>query len=758
MIVTCPKCQKKYRIDQNQFHERIKFLRCQSCGQTFRFKFTSQETPPTESRLLELTCPGCHKQYQIDKSLLTPDMTSIPCKTCGLLISIDTETDFEPGEIASGDQKDIVQPDILSWSASSDEQTQTPQKRNKTIIFGVAIGIFLLILAAAYLVFILFIKKTDVPLKLSQTPAKVSEVLPETGPQPLIYLDMNLTLLRKTIENHIPEENKNVGYQMATVIWESINPERGHLLIYPDREYQFLPVLLVQSSGSKGLKDSLIKKGILNQFLEPLTEGTYRIKKEAVAAAGEGDFPIDIYRVWLFEKSMVFGPTTLSHIWTGGHEVLLSSRVTQFADLARKPGSLAVVAFRTGDIREGWEKSITQPLAQDSDPQVAMIAGMAASVLSNLTEPFKQINALAIGFKFSGARKRILSYAQEFRKGVNGAKIYKQLKKGAWQDLEAEGLVLNLVKLLNDERLDNHIGFEKNRLSVDLTWSKENDEQIFQALTEATVGYLFTSSINGGKPSAGSIKPRYVKAPELVSRVNAAKIKRRQISGSVKQSLFPGHFWNFGDTPRLDLELHPIDLPNASLAQLNYEILSIGLPGGKNVLRKEDMPVKRAFGNYISLPVLKGTTKEELGKANIRFNLSLPVSLTIFEFAADAEKGSIKKEAGLSVTLKQLEKDVASVACHGAKSCHLYAFDKTGQALAGLESMGSSSSKFARFQGIINTLKVVVVTDVLKHSFELELDLNNGKELKLPAKPSGAVSMRYERHPLLTYADFKMQD
>jgi predicted Zn finger-like uncharacterized protein len=758
MIVTCPKCQKKYRIDQDQFHERIKFLRCQSCGQTFRFELGPRETEPTESGLLKLTCPGCHKQYQIDKSLLTQDMTSIPCKTCGLLVHIDTETITESDEKTSDDQKDIVQPEILSWSALSDGQAQLPQKRKKTIIFGAAAGILFLIIIAAYLFFILFFKKEDVQPKLGQTPSKILKGLPETDPQPLIYLDVNLDLLGETIKNRMPAENKDFSYQIATAIYDSLNPERGSLILYPDREYQFLPILIVQSRGSAGLKDALIKKGILNQFFEPSTGGTYRIKNEAVTTAVESDFPIDIYRVWLFEKSALFGPMTLSHIWAGGEKALLSSRIAHFANLVKKPGSLAVISLRTGDIREGWEKIITNPLAQDSDPQVAMISGMAASILSNLTKPFMQINTLAIGFRFSGAKERILSYAQEFRKDVNGARIYKQLKTGTWEDPDTEGLVTNLVKLLKDERLENNISFEKNRLSIDLTWSEDDDESILQTLTEATVGFLFARSMSNGKPTAGTVETQYAAAPELVPPVNDEKIKRRQISGSVKRSLFPGHFWNFGDTPRMDLELDPIDLPNASLAKLSYEILSIGLPGGKNVLRSEDTLVKQAKGAFIPLPVLKGTTKDELGQAKIRFHVSFPVNLKIFEFASGAEKGSVKEEGVMSVTLNQLEKDIASVACSGAKSCHLFAFDKTGQALANLESMGSSSSKFVRFKGIIATLKVAVVTDVLKHSFELEVDLNNGKELKLPAKPYGSVPVRYERHTPPAYADLSMQD
>lgn len=744
-------------MDQSRFQEGIKSLRCQTCGKTFRFNPPPPETPPTESRLLELVCHGCNKKYILDKSMLTPEMTTIPCKTCGLYIPIKIETGADPQKETGKEPEDVIEPEILSWSSLSDGQSETPRKLKKAINFVVAAVIFLLIIAGAYLGYILFIKKEEIPPKLIQPPTKIPEAMLETGPQPLIYLDVNLAILRKLADSYIPAEKKDFGYQIATALYDSLHPQRGHLFLYPDPKYQFLPVLLVQSDRRASLKEALIKKGLLNQFLEPSEEGTYRIKRTAVAAAGKSDFPIDLYRLRLFEKSAVFGPTTLSEIWEGGDKALLSYRIVRFADLVRKPAGLAVMSFLTEDIQEGWEKSITQSLAQNPDPQVAMIAGLTGNFLSNLTKPFKQINSLALGLKFTADKERTLSYAQEFRKGVNGASVYKQLKTGTWEDPETEGLVLNLTQLLNDARLESNISFEKNRLSIDLTWSAEDDDSIYRTLTEATIGYLFAQSMDSDEPTSGPIETRYGTAPKLVARVDAAMIKSK-IPAAVKDSLFPGHYWRRGNNPRMTLEFDPIDLPNAALAELNYEILSIGVPGEKNVLRQENNPVKQATGSFISLPVVKGIRGEDLGKVRIHFNMTLPVKLQTFKFRSNAAKGSMKKAGSLSVKLNQLERDVASVAFRGGKSCHLYAFDKTGRALAGLESMGSSTSKFSRFQGIIDTLEVVVVTEVLEDAFEVEVDLNDGKELELPAKPYDSVPVRHDRREPHTYAELTQQD
>jgi hypothetical protein len=208
----------------------------------------------------------------------------------------------------------------------------------------------------------------------------------------------------------------------------------------------------------------------------------------------------------------------------------------------------------------------------------------------------------------------------------------------------------------------------------------------------------------------------------------------------------------------MDLTVDPFDLPNGSMAELSYEILTIGPSGGKNVLRPSNEPVNKLYGSYLSLPVKKGTRAKDLETAKIRFNVSLPVKLQLFEFNAGAATGIVKKEAGTSVKLKQLEKDVASVSYRGGKSCYLYAYDKTGRALGSLESMGSSSSKFKRFRGIVDRLQVVVVKEVIENSFAVQVDLNHGNERQLPDKPDHTVPVRFADRSPVTYTDITREE
>jgi len=136
----------------------------------------------------------------------------------------------------------------------------------------------------------------------------------------------------------------------------------------------------------------------------------------------------------------------------------------------------------------------------------------------------------------------------------------------------------------------------------------------------------------------------------------------------------------------------------------------------------------------IDLNVQPGTPAEALRTAKIRFNITLPTGLKKLHFIS-GKPISVRESDDILVKLNRLEKDVAKVTFRGGASARLFALDKTGRSLASSESMSSSSSAAARFQGEINTLMVVVVQEMMDYSFEIEVDLNRGKELALSRKP-----------------------
>jgi hypothetical protein len=72
--------------------------------------------------------------------------------------------------------------------------------------------------------------------------------------------------------------------------------------------------------------------------------------------------------------------------------------------------------------------------------------------------------------------------------------------------------------------------------------------------------------------------------------------------------------------------------------------------------------------------------------------------------------------------------------------------------------MSSSSSAAARFQGKIHTLIVAVVQEMFDYPFDIEVDLNHGKELALSHKPENPKRLRYDRRPMVTYVNYSAKD
>ena len=270
---------------------------------------------------------------------------------------------------------------------------------------------------------------------------------------------------------------------------------------------------------------------------------------------------------------------------------------------------------------------------------------------------------------------------------------------------------------------------------MELSWKKQQDKAFLTALSEATLGQMFAQGMDL-TPSEGPITVQYEEPPRLSANVDVNNLKLT-IPDTVQQSLLPGNYWGSGDQPRMTLKLDTIDVPNASLAELTYEVLEVLTTDGKNVMRTEKNQFQpkinpaSATPGTIDLNLKKDTAAQMLETARIRFHIHLPASFKKTEFVSGNLPGTIRESEGVWVKLDRLEKDVAKITYHGGTSAYLFAFDKTGRSLASEESMNSSSSVATRFRGEIGTLMVVVVQKMLDYPFEVIVHLNKGKALTL---------------------------
>jgi hypothetical protein len=345
---------------------------------------------------------------------------------------------------------------------------------------------------------------------------------------------------------------------------------------------------------------------------------------------------------------------------------------------------------------------------------------------------------------------------------VDGEKIYRQLAAASPADSEFNGIIRKLLELFQDQRYQHTLDFKNNRLALEFNWSEKEDDAFLTALTAATIGPLFAGSMDLS-PTPGKVETRYATEPYFVTTVDTDQLKTK-IPQMIKDSLFPGQYRNREDKPQMTLDLDTIDFPNAALAEMTYAVKSIKSPDGRDVLRVEERQFKphiqfgSLFPGNISLNVKEGTPPDDLAKALIYFQLTVPVALEVLDFSVEDQPGSVKEAAGIRVTLGRLEKDVARASSSGGKAMRLVAYDQTGKALASRASMSTPSSISTRFEGNISSLKVVVTRKIFDYPFEIEVDLNQGKELVLSREPEIPARMRFNPHSIPTHINFNPGD
>jgi len=332
--------------------------------------------------------------------------------------------------------------------------------------------------------------------------------------------------------------------------------------------------------------------------------------------------------------------------------------------------------------------------------------------------------------------------------------VIRRGRKRRWLAALAAGLALAAVW----GGLTHREIFDVNRLKQLLPGKSERTAESSRPLENEP----FLAANMELSPSPGAVVPRYMRNPDLVAAVDVDRLKSG-IAHIIGDGLFPGEYQISGETPTMTLDLDPVDIPNAALAELTYTVKAIRTVDGKDVLSTDKsqftarLQPGSLFPGILTLKIKKDTAPDTLGRAVIDFQLVIPAALEIFDFKSGKNKGSVKEADGIRITLDGLEKDVARVSS-SENSIRLFAYDQSGNALALKESKHAASSVAARFYGIIDLLRVVVIRDMLAYPFEVAVDLNGGKALALAREAEIPARIRYNPHPVPSYADFTAED
>ena len=838
MKITCPNCQKNYRIDKARLPSGVRTAKCKACGQLIPLNPASSQSPGTQSALIKIACRYCGRNYSLRQNMIPPNTNSFKCKACGHPVplkpkaglaavhSLKKETSrlLSDASTSKPPKPNASRQDILGLScAGCGKKYKIPRAKfppQTTAVKCKACGHKIILPPAAakpaagdhlpskaQLVAVSAAKSDLMPAEeppviqrsgkkkwllalaagvvavmilgalasrqiinsdwLYQLFSRKSEQATEPARllinEPFLALNLNVPLILDALENRLEPDKITPRLQMIMAMMASLDLKQVELYLFTAAQNRVMPVILAHCSNRHQLENILDSQEPFKKYLGRRSGGGYRLKTEALDDAQKYRLSLQPYEVTLIEGGVALVPVSFSNTIRKDPKVLTNSRIAGFAQSITTPDDLAAIAIRIpAEINQGWEKEIQNQPAVQSMPQAAMIAGMGSEIASRLTGSLKSLEFLALGFRFSGQNERVLTYAQQFRPGVDGEKIYRRLAAENPTDPEFDVTIANLIALFQDHRYRHTLNFHDNRLDIGFSWSGQDDKAFLTGLTTATIGQLFAGSMEL-TPTPGAVETQYMPEPGLVAAVDIDRLKAG-IPHIIGDSLFPGNFWGSSDNPVMTLELDTVEIPNAALAELAYEVKSIRTADGKEVLRVEESKFKPSlqpgslFPGNISLNIKKDTAPETLGKATIDFHLSVPASLETFDFRMGDKEGSVKEVDGIRVTLGRLEKDVANVSSSGGKSIRLIAYDQSGKALASKESLSTSSSAAARFQGIIDTLKVVVTRDILEYPFEVEVDLNGGKALALAREAEIPARIRYDHHPFPDYVDFTAED
>ncbi len=787
VAVACQYCGQSHRLRGDKIPATAVSIKCKACARPVPLSratdaapahslkkevIASVSKPPEEKTalsagktddLLRLACTGCGKKYKISRAKIPPKATAVNCKACGYKIRLPLTGPLKAGagQVHPVDHKGRANRSQTAELAS--EKSAAVKRSAKPKWRVAAIAAILLVVTFGVLTHFNYINSDWLQGRLPWSAEKTTDSAPAKAREPFVLLKLNAPLILKALDTRVDPAQKTAELQLTMSLVESIELEQLNLYLYLEPNNGVLPLITATGTTRQQLENLFQHREPFSQYFVRQSDGRYRLKPNAVKNRKQYRLPGEPYEVIITETGASLAPVAMADAIRENPSHLAGSSVARFFRTIGNSEDLAAIAMRLPDrINPGWEEKIQNHPAIQSTPQLAMFAGMGSAIISQLTGSLETVDTLALGFRFTGEDGRVLSYAQKFRSGMNGEKIYQQLASSNQADGQPDGIIANLIELLQDPRYQLRLNFRNNQLLLEFAWSEAEDETFLTALSAATIGQLFAGAVDL-PPSTGEIETIYANEPDVVTTVDTVKL-RANAPQLIGDSLFPDQYWDMGDEPRLTLDLDPLDLPNVALAELAYDVKSVRSATGQDVLRIEETAVEhriqpgRFYPGNITINVKKGTPPEDLDKARIHFELAVPVALEVVEFSAQDKTGTVKDTGGIRITLNRLEKDVAQVSSSSGKSLRLIAYDNTGNALASRESMSTATTAAGRFAGIIDMLKVVVIRDMLEYPFEVEVDLNRGKPLELTREPEIPARIRFNPLGLQNYANFSADD
>jgi DNA-directed RNA polymerase subunit RPC12/RpoP len=767
MIITCPQCRKRYKISRDRAAAVRKPIQCPACkGKIILAKALAAPKPSTV-RLLKIECRTCKRIYRIPETKIPAGKTRARCKACGQGINLTPylkgKKAAKPSSPGPADHPPAQPPQPTGWSPilaaklsllSSTVKLLLQDKHRRLATVAFAGG---LVVVAAILIYSVGAQRLS-----KKSAVGLAAPLPDAL-NPVAGISLDLPRLTKLLAQQAEKTEKAEALFNKLDQLKRLKIDAIEIFIFPDAVQTAPAAVALRGGEGIVIKDLLSDANFFGPYVEKIAKGRYRFKKQGLPEQDWGAFPVELYELRLIADDCLIAPRSFFERLPQGRDLLSDSPAARFSDAAKNPNNIAALSIRfPGNFSAGWEQKLAAHPVIKQTPQMRMVAGLGVQLIQQLSEPFKQLDFMALGLQINDDQQRQLTYAHQFKPEINGIAVYQAFQKKNADS--APGVLNSMVRLLEDPRLKTGIKFHDNRLTLNIGWHKIDDKEVLTALSEATIGQLFTrSAIGGGGPTRGQVKTIYADPPRLVRQVDEVRLKQ-ELPNQIGMGLFPDNFWQEGDDPHMTVELDPVAFPNAMLAKAEYEIVHILSTNGRNIHRLSDQQFKAPLnlgGQYssrIRLDVAPGTQSMDLGTVRLGFKLTVPTVLHIFEFNANDLQQTEQRIDGVRVVVDRIEKDIAQVNTQGADDIWLFAYDRTGGAISAKESIGSTHSKFVRFSGVIDKLQIVVALKMLNHAFEIDAGLNGGRKLELSHAPQVPPRVRWDFSPLTRHVVFTAEE
>lgn len=490
MIIRCSECGVQYRVDEGRLSDQTRIFRCRQCGEILRQVTSPDNSPKADPQYLLITCPDCKTKYRLNAQRLKEGKSGLRCRNCNRVIALRRDPPHRPLQIQ------VIRTDQPESEPSEDRQpvfqtyseATAARKKIRVLLAGAAVGLLTVAAAGIFFGYPLLFPARSPEHGIQATPERSAPSAGDAQRQPFVLLEADLPALGRELQKRHPIFTEDPRWRFALAVLETTALRRAKLFLYTDPKSRIVPVLVLQGSAAADLKKTMVHTSPWDRIFLPAEGSAFRFSPMVIETAAASGFPAESYRIWFHTGWIACAPINQSLLWEGGKERWQSYSVARFSETVVKPIELAGLAVRIPeDLPQGWTRSLIPKSAGRSEPEARQAIDAAGPFLALLDSSMQQIDSMAGVFRFVGEKGRLLQYIQQFRQDIDGSRIFDRLQTEK-KAPDRTSISAIFSELLHHDRLNTTVELYERQLTVKLHWQAEDDQALLQAVMEAVFG------------------------------------------------------------------------------------------------------------------------------------------------------------------------------------------------------------------------------------------------------------------------------